>query len=106
MRAFCECHQTISLILSASEASSRRTQSDNAASVLWFVVDRPGGRGLSRFVESKAAGPESGGKADPFGGHLLARLVPRPAVKFGRAKTLRRASAIPDRMAGRCPPVG
>src|SRR5207237_8576811 len=57
------------------------------------------------LVESKAAGPEPGGKADPFGGHLLARLVLRPAVEFGRAKALRRALAILDRMPAVAPPV-
>src|SRR5207237_6493319 len=55
--------------------------------------------------EGKAAGPEPGGKADAFGGHLLARLALRPAVEFGRAKTLRRALAVLDRMAGVAPPV-
>src|SRR5205085_10466416 len=57
------------------------------------------------FVEGKAAGPEPGGKADAFGGHLLPRLVLRPAVKFARAKALRRALAVLDRMARVAPPV-
>src|SRR5207237_6255189 len=57
------------------------------------------------LVESKAAGPKPGGKADPFGRHLLPRLVLRPAVKFARAKALRRALAVLDRMARVAPPV-
>src|SRR5947209_3215225 len=65
----------------------------------------PLGQGRVRFVEGKAAGPEPGGKADAFGGHLLARLVLRPAVEFGRAKALRRALAILDRMPAVAPPV-
>src|SRR5207302_9797735 len=64
----------------------------------------PGGR--LRVREGKTAGPEPGGQADPFRGHLLARLVLRPAVEFGRTKTLRRALAVLDRMAGGAPPVG